>query len=268
MTVVFILSEVRSGSTWLNLVLGSCSWAMSLGEYHRWWTMPDSAACRLCEADGLAECSLLGGVEQVAREHAFHFAAERSGRRFLIDASKDVDWCRGFLGRADIDARLIHLIRHPCGYVESQLRRDPGLRPEVALAQWAHGNRRIEEFVAPAPAPSCLACYDDLADFPDRALAGLCRWLGRDWEPTALAYWNVAHHGLGANGAPSVYLRGRKVNNYTTGEDAFYEEIARRPTAADRRWRDRLPPDFRSRAAAHPYVEHVRQSLPDVWREW
>ncbi len=266
--VVFILSDVRSGSTWLNLVLGSCSWAMSLGEYHRCWTMPDHIACRLCEADGLAECSLLRGIEHVARADAFHFAAERSGKRTLIDASKSTEWCANFLERPDIEARLIHLIRHPCGQVESQLRRDADLTPDLALEQWVQNNRKIEEFVDATSAPSRLVCYDDLADHPTAAFTELCSWLGQNWESTALDYWNVVHHGLGANGAASVFLRGREVKNYTTGEDSFYEDITTRPTAADRRWLERLSEDFRLRAKRHPYVNQIKQRLPDTWRVW
>lgn len=89
--VVFILSAPYSGSTWLNLVLGSHSWAMNLGEYYRPFLNPDHIACRLCEAEGLPECTVLHGIEAVARADAYHFAALRSGKRILIDASKRLD---------------------------------------------------------------------------------------------------------------------------------------------------------------------------------
>ncbi len=96
-TVVFILSGSRSGSNWLNLVLGSCSWALNLGEYYRPWKWPEQGHCRLCEADGLPECPLLHGIEQVDQRNAFHFAASRSKKRVLIDCSKQFDWCEYFL---------------------------------------------------------------------------------------------------------------------------------------------------------------------------
>lgn len=259
-TVAFILSARRSGSTWLNLVLGSHGWAMNLGEYHRPFTMPGHVACRLCEADGLKDCTVLGGIERVARDDAFHFAALRSGKPVLIDASKDLDWCRHFLAVEGIDARLIHLVRHPCGYVESEGRRSK-LSPAELLAEWESVNRGIEAFIAAADVPAMLADYDDLADAPERFVPPLCEFLGHPFEPAALAYWNFPHHGLGGNGAASVYLRKHPNGTFITGDDAFYAGMEERPTAADRRWMERLPRDFCRMAVATPYAGELARRL-------
>jgi hypothetical protein len=265
--VVFILSAPRSGSTWLNLVLGSHSWAMNLGEYYRPFLHPGHIVCRLCEADGLSECTMLHGIAAIDRVDAYHFAASRSGQRVLIDASKRLDWSRDFLGRSDIDARLIHLVRHPCGFVESEGRRAAAdLSPTELLSMWENVNRSIDEFIAGAGAPSYLACYDDLANDPHRHFPPLCAFIGYKWEASALSYWTVSHHGLGGNGAASVYLRGRKLANYLTGDDAFYVAIDHRPTAADRRWKERLPEDFCRQAVASPYALAVRERLGErIW---
>jgi hypothetical protein len=259
--VVFILSATRSGSTWLNLVLGSHSWAMNLGEYYRPFLHPGHIACRLCEADGLSECTMLHGIATIDRAHAYHFAASRCGHRVLIDASKRLDWCRDFLTRSDIDARLVHLVRHPCGFVESEGRRNPDVSPAELLSMWENVNRSIDEFVAGAGAPSYFACYDDLANDPHRHFPPLCAFIGHEWEPSALSYWRIPHHGLGGNGAASVYLRGRKLTNYLTGDDAFYVAIDRQPTAADRRWKGRLSEEFCRQAVASPYALAVRERL-------
>lgn len=259
-TVAFILSARRSGSTWLNLVLGSHSWAMNLGEYYRPFTMPGHVACRLCEADGLKDCTVLGGIEGVAVGDAFHFAAARSGKSTLVDASKDLDWCRRFLGVEGIDARIIHLVRHPCGYVESEGRRS-ALSPAALLAEWEEVNRGIEAFVATAGVPAMLADYDDLADAPEKFLPPLCAFLGHDFEPAALAYWNFPHHGLGGNGAASVYLKKHPNHRFVTGDDRFYAGVEERPTSADRRWKDRLPRDFCIAAIATPYAAGLARRL-------
>jgi hypothetical protein len=264
-TVVFILSANHSGSTWLNLVLGSHPWAFNLGEYFRPFLIPGHVACRLCDADGLDQCTVLHGIEAVDRADAFHFAAERSGKRVLIDASKRPDWCAGFLGREDIAAHLIHLVRHPCGYVESQSRRAPDAKPEQLLELWEATNREIETFVASSGAPSQLVCYDDLADDPQSHLPALCAAIGQSFDPAALNYWEVPHHGLGGNGPASVYLRNRPRSRFLTGDDAFYADIDRRPLSADRRWKERLTPEFRSRAVGSPYAVALRERLGGTW---
>jgi hypothetical protein len=264
-TVVFILSAPHSGSNWLNLVLGSCSWALNLGEYYRPWKWPDQGYCRLCEADGLPECTLLHGIENVEQHNAFHFAAFRSKKRVIVDCSKQLDWCSFFLSDPRISVRIIHLVRHPAGYVESQLRRAPHLRHSEVLNEWEAVNKSISEFTSQNPELSTLACYDFLADDPSKEFPKLCRFIGQSWEPDALRYWEVPHHGLGGNGANSVYLRGRKAVRFATGDDPYYEGIAKRSIAADTRFRDRLPADIRHEAVSRPYARELMSSLGAQW---
>jgi hypothetical protein len=259
-TVAFILSCKHSGSTWLNLVLGSHTWAYNLGEYHRPFTIPGHVACRLCEADGLDACTMLHGIERVKMEDAYHFAATRSGKSVLIDASKQLDWCKNFLNVDHIDARLIHLVRHPCGYLESQSRRSKASFAEL-LDRWEATNRTIDSFVSGSGAPSVLAYYDDLADAPAEHMPAVCELLGGPYEPAALRYWDFPHHGLGGNGAASVYLKSRPNAQFLTGDDAFYAEITDRPSQADRRWTERLPQGLCRTALASPYVRDLEQRL-------
>lgn len=266
--MVFILGTARSGSTWLNLVLGSCDWAANLGEYHRPWTFPGHTICRLCEADGLAECTLLGGYRDVAAGDAFHFAAMRTGKRCLIDASKWPQWTARFLGREDIDARLVHLVRHPCGFVESQRRRTHGRSDDALLEDWVRTNRELEDYALATGAPATLVAYEELANHPARAFPALCDWLGHPWQPAALEYWKVPHHGLGGNGAASLYLKGRRVANYQTGDDAFYADMQHRASSADDRWRERLSGAFKQMAVQHPYTLALHARLGgEVWRD-
>ena len=73
------------------------------------------------------------------------------------------------------------------------------------------------------------ASNERLADEPALTFPALCDFLGFAFEPAALMYWNVEHHGLGGNGACSLYLRGRKVKKFRTGDDAFYATLAASP---------------------------------------
>ena len=84
------------------------------------------------------------------------------------------------------------------------------------------------------------AIYDELADDPKSTFRRSAR-PSDPVDPAALRYWDAPQHGLGANGASSVYLRNRAVTNYDSGDDRFYERITARPTAADDRWRDGFP---------------------------
>ena len=265
-TVVFILSAERSGSTWLNLVLGSCSWAANLGEFYRLWKWPGHVACRLCEADGLAECRVLAGVEAAPLEDAFAFAAARTGKRVLIDCSKVTEWCDAFLGDERIEPRLIHLTRHPAGFVASQRRRNPARTIDDCLGEWVEANQRIEAFVSARGAPAFAAAYDQLADHPRAHFPALCDFIGAPFEHAALNYWEFEHHGLGGNGAASVFLKGRERVNYVTGDDAYYAQIETRPPESDVRFRTSLTEDERRACFEHPYARALAQRIGAIWR--
>ncbi len=260
-TVAFILSTRRAGSTWLNIVLGSHPWAVNLGEYARIWLMPGHVACRLCEADGLPECDVFAGVGAVPVDDAFGFAARRFPGRTIVDASKQEAWCARFLGRDDLDVRVIHLVRHPAGYLESELRRRPETPFETILAEWQETNERIEAFVTSNAIPHRVVSYEELTERPGDAFPPLCEFLGGTYDPDTLQYWNYVHHGLGGNGAASLYLRGRKVVKYITGDDAYYEALRGAPTRPDLRWRERISADVIDKAESLPYAATLRELL-------
>ena len=260
-TVAFILSTRRAGSTWLNIVLGSHPWAVNLGEYARIWLMPGHVTCRLCEADGLPECAVLAGAESVPADDAFGFAARRFPGRTIVDASKVDAWCARFLRRDDLDVRVIHLVRHPAAYLESELRRRPETPRETILTEWQETNQRIEAFVTSNAVPHRMVSYEDLTERPDDTLPPLCEFLGGTYDRDALRYWNYEHHGLGGNGAASLYLRGRKVVKYVTGDDAYYAALRDAPTRPDVRWRERLPADVIEQAESLPYAAALRERL-------
>jgi hypothetical protein len=263
--VVFILSTRRAGSTWLSLVLGSHSWAANLGEYVRTFRDSPQVTCRLCEADGRAECSVLHGIDAVPPEEAFSFAAQRIPDRVLVDASKRWRWCARFAGRADLDVRVIHLVRHPAGVIESESRRRPDASHAELLAFWENGNVEIDDFVARSGLPHALVSYEALAEDPDRAFPSLCAFAGGAFEPAALRYWETPHHGLGANGASSLLLRGRARANYVTGDDAHYDALSAGATRADERWKERLPPESIRLAVTSPYARSLAKRLGRDW---
>jgi len=264
-TVGMILSTRRSGSTWLNCVLGSHEPVANLGEYFRPFADRTHVACRLCEADGLSACRVLFGIESVPEEDAFTFASERTGKSIIVECSKLLHWPLQFVKQEHLDVRFIHLVRNPCGYVESELRRRPGVTAGELVAEWSEQNAHIETFCANVGRPHVLVSYEQLADEPLRAFPPLCEFLGFSFEPAALQYWKVEHHGLGGNGACSLYLRGRKLARFNTGDDAYYASLHDRPAASDGRWRERLDAVTQRNALASPYVRSMAERLQVHW---
>ena len=260
-----ILSTRRSGSTWLNCVLGSHEPVANLGEYFRPFADRAHVACRLCEADGLPNCRILHGIESVAEADAFSFASERTGKSILVECSKLLHWPLQYVAQERLDVRFIHLVRNPCGYIESEGRRRPQASASELIAEWGEQNAHIETFCENIGRPHMLIAYEQLADDPLRAFPPLCEFLGFSFEPAALRYWNFEHHGLGGNGACSLYLRDRKLARFNTGDDAYYAELRERPTASDARWRERLSPATQRDALASPYARSIAKRLAFEW---
>ena len=234
-TVAFIVSEGRSGSTWLSYVLGSHTGAAHLGEYYRPFTMPGHVACRLCEARGRTECEILHGIENVPKEHAYDFAFERFHQPILIDASKILEWVVNFLHQERFQVRVIHLMRDPRGWFASEGRRDPALLPDVAITRWLDTNNKVIDLLASHHVPCFSVFYDDLAVHPERHFPPLCSFVGMRYESGALDYWNYEHHGLGGNGAAFNVIGKYEGANVITGDNPFYRTNTQRHFY-DTRW--------------------------------
>lgn len=221
-TVVFILSEVRSGSTWLSYVLGSHPGVAHLGEYHRPFTYPGHVACRLCEAKGRTDCEILHGIEHVAKEYAYDFAFERFCKPILCDATKATEWMEGFLGHDRYQVKVVHLMRDPRGWFASQSRREP-MSAQFAAQRWVDANTRIIDFVAAHRLPCCTVFYDELTVHPERYFPPLSSFIGSRYDDSVLEYWNREHHGLGGNGAAFSVIGKFEQASVTTGDDSFYQ---------------------------------------------
>lgn len=238
--IAFILSAKHSGSTWLNLVLGSHTWAANVGEFCRPFFRPGHTACRLCEAKGLEHCAVLGDVSQLPIENAFRHAAKKLAVQTVIDSSKRFDWVEVFENEKDHEIYIVHLIRHPCGYIASRLRRDASTTAEAALKEWETENLDIFAFKQRFDTRAVCVSYEDLALDTEASFLKLTSFLGGKFERDALRYWNVEHHGLGGNGANYVYLRDLPDPVFVTGDQAYYEQIAGKEHIYDDRWRTEL----------------------------
>lgn len=267
-TVVFILSDKRSGSTWLSYVLGSHQNAAHLGEYYRPFINPDHVECDICHAVGKVECPILHGIHDVPLDLAYDFAFERYKKDILIDNGKEVTWANKILTLDRIDRRLVHLFRDPRGFIAAQRRRkhldkdrmqfkiihlirDPrGWFASVkrrgwsdintSIRKWVKDNREMIELAEKRRLPYMAVFYDELAYDPEKYFPELCEFVGMEFEPKALEYWSFEHHGLGGtNGAGYMVLQNYEKAEYKTADDDFYQKNINK-RFYDQRWKEQL----------------------------
>jgi hypothetical protein len=137
-TIVFILSNSRSGSTWLSYVLGSHRGCATLGEYYQPFYFRDhyretGSNCTRCFAAGLQRCEKLGDLQQIEELDAYDYAFRRVEAETIVDCSKTTDWLETFLGNPSFRILALHLIRDPRGWLASLRRRAPDCDLEMTL---------------------------------------------------------------------------------------------------------------------------------------
>ena len=230
--VIFIASQVRSGSTWLSFVLGNHPRSAHLGEYHRPFERPGHISCKLCQAKGLPDCEILNGIENIPISNAYGYALDRyegKGITTIVDCSKQLSWLKKIIeagGGAKGDKlpiKVIHLIREPRGWLASQQRRNPELNIQEELKEWKDHFSQTKFFLKQYEINYISTTYDQLCLTPKKAFNRLARFTGLPFQDKQLEYWNREHHGLGGNGAAMNNLHQTPFAKQRTADDNYYK---------------------------------------------
>jgi len=218
--VAFILSTNYAGSHYLSLLIGSHPRAIHLGETKRVrHAGREKPTCSVC---GDA-CKLFLGIETGALPgpDLYQRLARNAGPdvELLVDNSKHLRWVRHYL-EPGMPAKFIHLLRDPRALIRRwainyqavgrgwklryrMLRRSTALAIPGAflpvrkflLYRWLELNQSISALITRRGLDAQVLTYRDLATDPAGELGRLMPWLGLDFTPSQLEYWNVPHHG-------------------------------------------------------------------------
>jgi hypothetical protein len=259
-TAVFILSSPHSGSTWTGYVLGSNPASAFLGEYHRAWKDRYRTPCIVCNARGFGFCEVLSDLGHEPVERAFDLAFARTGKRVVVDSSKDVDWIQSFRGDDTFDIRLVHLVRDPRGFFASAKRRvTDGL--DHVMSKWCKENEDLRDFIAASGLRSVTASYDLLAQSPETEFRRVFERCGMAFTEECLRYWDVEHHAWAANGASDAILKGKGHGDLVaTGDVDFYQRKSQ-TLFHDLRWRSALTPAQSTTIESNNRVRRLLRSL-------
>ena len=222
-TVVTILSSNFSGSHFLSLILGSHSKAMHIGEIKHLRRVHKSELryCYVCEDP--ERCPVLSGITPETIDSAYETIFSNINDPniiTLIDASKKVSWAKRFIHHNKYEMKYIHLIRDPRALVRRWIISDATWRKrgkiriklarseppkswpllwlpiiQVYTYRWLFQNREISRFISENKLDALLVTYWDLANYSEREVQRVTKWLGLTYEPSQLDYWNFEHHG-------------------------------------------------------------------------
>lgn len=182
-----------SGSTWLNLMLGSHSLGFNVGEMK----VIDKVGKPVCAFD-LHDCPIWTRYDPDSGENPFLQIARITGKRVLA-ASKNNRYFR-HLDHPAIEPKFIHLVRDGRAVTASMLRKGRTASMGSAAREWVHDVKRHRRLLRRQGGGEALTVvYERLQADPPGGLREICRFLGIGYEPDMLSYWRQAHHPLGGN---------------------------------------------------------------------
>lgn len=191
--VVHIISTANSGSTWVNLILGSHPDAFSVGELK----MAIRPGLNDCTVHG-CECPVLSKFDPHTEENPFLQLQRLTGKSIFI-----VNNSRKFLPAQmhdRIQSRFVHLARDGRAVTASYLRKRR--QPDMwhAARRWVHEVKRDRRLMQRLRRqPNCRLHYEAMVAHPLEQLEKLCSFIGIDCDHAMLRYWEHEHHFFGGN---------------------------------------------------------------------
>jgi hypothetical protein len=263
--IVYILSTNFAGSHYLSLLLGSHSRSLHVGELFQLSRPPQKR--KLGEVH-LKQNQVLAGIgpHNIRQVYDIIFSRVAAETEVLVDNSKIVrGWAEWFVDDDQYDRRYVHLIRDPRALVRRYLqlrglneqlhhrwklaRAWGRLRPFAEWCstptlwtyRWVLENQRISDFIKQHHLNATLVTYRDLAVDPSAEVQRLTEWMGLNFEPGQLEYWNQDHIGT---------------------EKRNYEWIKKQKARYfDLRWQSELPVPLQNQIRANPVVNQYLREL-------
>jgi hypothetical protein len=224
--IIFIASLSHSGSTLLDLMLNAHPDVASVGELKQLGRFArfEKANRRLrctCGADTLLTCEFwarVSAITQAANGRTigelnvenyedkarfdednvalFQAISAVSGKRYVVDSSKQVTRLALLLENPALDVHPIFLLRDPKGQICSSQKTASSLIR--LIGNYVRTNREIYELVKQRP--HSVVRYEELVRTPERVLGALMQQLGLSFDRGQLEWASQVRHNVGGNG--------------------------------------------------------------------
>ena len=194
--VLNIVSVSYSGSTWLNLMLGSHPQTFSLGEIDYLF----KRGFPRCMVHG-DDCPLWSRFNPSSTVNPYVQISEITGRKtFIVNNVR-----RSFehLNHPRIDLRHVLLIRDGRAVISSQLRKFPELSTWHVARKWSRSLHKKCLMIDRLPSDRAERVrYEDLVTDFEMHAAPLFKLMSIDPRRQMREFWTVDHHPLGGNRGP------------------------------------------------------------------
>ena len=219
-TLLYLAGSSYSGSTLMDLLLGSHPAVESLGEAKKIRSVQksmDAGAEAKCNCGApVAECAFWRTVLEPRREFEegdpaanadlFNRALAFRGRSVILDNSKNVGRALMLHRSRMFDMHVLHVVRDSRAVVFSHRRKserrtkDNSFRLFPTARQWNRLNLRIaRSFRGKNGVSYLLVRYEDLVADPEKEIRRILGQLSLPWNPQVLHFRESCHHGIEGN---------------------------------------------------------------------
>jgi hypothetical protein len=216
--VIFVGGTDFSGSTMLDLMLGSTDYGLSTGEiYALFWPTKKHHLEVSCSC-GKAICDFWNNVSLDRPDRVYQTLFEKLPQiRYLIDSSKYIGWIvrqSENLKSQNIAVNHVLIWKHPEDYAKSCLKRKRirNWRKRWIRYHLAYFHRIHSPYVI---------CLDDLLYDTDHEMRRMCDALGIEYDDLMLTYWKKEHHLLFGSKKAIHALRSKAGNEVSRKFDAL-----------------------------------------------
>ena len=245
-TVVNVESLSFTGTTWINTILGSHENAFTLGPPQRAWEMTEgSDACRIHGKD----CEFWPGFFdqwKKGEDNFFVSLSQYSGKNYIITNNPVPGQSAEELNDPRVLVKRIRLIRDGRALAASYARHYPEKGFHAGLSEFL--NPAFSQFEFDPQNSEILSLrYEDILADKQSTLDRCGEFVGLDYEPKALRFWEWEHHASAGNHGLFALIKfgqGIDVQNFEGKE--FYEQQFKRSLEdegdkfQDQRWMSEL----------------------------
>lgn len=250
--IVVIRSLAYSGTTWINLVLGSHPSGLALGPPLRVWKLDPADADQACRVHPRG-CDLWAPfIRDWDRRRSFFLQlAEHTGKRLLV-LNNPLSMDRREFRHRGLEVKYVYVVRDGRANVASLVRHDADRFPSYyeAVRQWLqpHTAALRREMEQTPERDRLLIRYEDAMADPRAMLDAVGGLVGETYPDNAVRFWEYEHHPVGGNAGTITMLRqmaGALASPRHQRREAYDQILAvtrRRPDVRviDETWRDNL----------------------------
>lgn len=202
-----------SGSTLLNMLLGSHPQVAGGGELHWLSRDPETVAglgprqekdqlCAICRAT----CPIWTAEvrQQVRLDNIYDVTAKAYGKPFVCDATKNTTWQRIIEPATPTPLHKIFLVKHPVRHIASYMEKGRRFEHMRDYAELEYLMKKLHSFriTSQRIAPSLMIRYEDMICHRQETFGKILGLFGLSFSPEIDHWRDRPHHHIGGNAGP------------------------------------------------------------------